>query len=508
MKKGKVYLVGAGPGDPGLLTIRGKELLEKAEVVIFDYLANEELLKFAPPGAERIYVGKKGGDHTLGQEAINALLVEKGRENVVVRLKGGDPFVFGRGGEEAQALVENGIAFEAVPGISAAAAVPAYAGIPLSHRDLTSTIAFITGHERADKGEKKSKIAWDKISTGAGTLVFFMGVKNLPEICRNLVQCGRPADTPVALIRWGTTPMQQTVTGTLSDIVSKAKEAKLQPPAMIVVGEVVKCREDLNWFERRPLFGRKIVITRSREQASDLKCKLEELGAACIEFPTIAIAPPPSWEPLDRAINNLSQYDWAIFTSVNGVRFFIERLIAAGRDARDLKGIRLAAIGPKTAETLESVLLRPDLVPSEYRAEAILEALSGYNVRGKRFLMPRAMVAREVLPEKLREWGARVDVVPAYQTVLPEQDAQKIRGLLVNCEIDCLTFTSSSTVSNFFALIGTEELARCKERMVIACIGPITAQTAAKFGLVTSVMPSEYTIQGLVDSIVSHFETH
>jgi len=506
LKKGKVYLVGAGPGDPGLLTIRGKEVLEKAEVVIFDYLANEELLKFAPPGAERIYVGKKGGDHTLGQEGINALLVEKGRRNVVVRLKGGDPFIFGRGGEEAQALVENGIAFEAVPGISAAAAVPAYAGIPLSHRDLTSTIAFITGHERADKDEQKSKIAWDKISTGAGTLVFFMGVKNLPEICRNLVQNGRPADTPVALIRWGTTPMQQTVAGTLSDIVHKAEEANLQPPAMIVVGEVVKCREQLNWFECRPLFSRRIVITRSREQASDFRAKLEELGAKCIEFPTIAIAPPPSWEPLDRAISNLSQYDWAIFTSVNGVRFFIERLLAAGRDARDLKGIRLAAIGPKTAEALETVVLRPDLVPSEYRAEAILEALSGYSVRGKRFLMPRALTAREVLPEKLTQWGARVDVVPAYQTVLPQQDAGRVRGLLTNCEIDCLTFTSSSTVSNFFALIGNDELERCKGRMAVACIGPITAQTAAKFGLETSIMPSEYTIRGLVDSIVSYFK--
>ena len=317
--------------------------------------------------------------------AINALLVEKGRENIVVRLKGGDPFVFGRGGEEAQALVENGIAFEAVPGISAAAAVPAYAGIPLSHRDFTSTIAFITGHERADKGEHESKIAWDKISTGAGTLVFFMGVKNLPEICRKLVEYGRAAETPVAVIRWGTTPMQQTVTGTLSDIVRKVKEANLQPPAMIVVGEVVKCREELNWFERRPLFGRKIMITRAREQASDFRAELEELGAKCIEFPTIAICPPPSWDPLDNAIRNLSQYDWAIFTSVNGVRFFIERLLAAGKDARDLKGIRLAAIGPKTAEALESVMLRPDLVPSEYRAEAILEALSEHRRARKAF---------------------------------------------------------------------------------------------------------------------------
>jgi uroporphyrinogen III methyltransferase/synthase len=506
VKKGKVYLVGAGPGDPGLLTLRGKQVLEKAEVVIFDYLANEELLKFAPPGAERIYVGKKGGDHTLGQAAINALLVEKGRENVVVRLKGGDPFVFGRGGEEAQALVQNGIAFEVVPGISAAAAVPAYAGIPLSHRDFTATIAFITGHERADKDGQESKIAWDKISTGAGTLVFFMGVKNLPEICRNLVEHGRPARTPIALIRWGTTAMQQTVVGTLSDIVRKVEEANLQPPAMIVVGEVVKCREELNWFERRPLFGRRILITRAREQASDFKAQLEEYGAGCIEFPTIAICPPPSWDPLDTAIRNLSQYDWAIFTSVNGVRFFVERLLLGGRDARDLKGLRLAAIGPKTAEALESVLLRPDLVPSEYCAEAILDALSQHSVREKRFLMPRAMVAREILPEKLREWGALVDVVPAYQTVLPQQDVHKIRMLLSNCEIDCLTFTSSSTVSNFFAMISKEDLLSCADRMAVASIGPVTARTAEKFGLKTSIMPSEYTIRGLVDSIVSFFE--
>ncbi len=335
-----------------------------------------------------------------------------------------------------------------------------------------------------------------------------MGVKNLPEICRNLVKYGRSADSPVALIRWGATPMQQTVTGTLSDIVHKVKEANLQPPAIIVVGEVVKCRDELNWFERRPLFGRMIVITRAREQASDFRAELEELGAKCIEFPTIAIAPPPSWDPLDSAIRNLSQYDWTIFTSVNGVRFFMERLLAAGRDARDLKGVRLAAIGPKTAEALESVVLHPDLVPSEYRAEAILDSLCEHSVRAKRFLMPRALAAREVLPEKLRERGALVDIVPAYQTVLPEQDAHKIRTLLTNCEIDCLTFTSSSTVSNFFALIGNEDLQRCRDRMAVACIGPITAETAAKFGLKTSIMPSEYTIRGLVGSIVSYFEAH
>ncbi len=504
-KKGKVYLVGAGPGDPGLMTVRGKELLERAEVVIFDYLANEAFLKYAPAGAERIYVGKKGGDHTLSQDGINALLVEKGREHMVVRLKGGDPFVFGRGGEEAQILVENGIPFEVVPGISAAVAVPAYAGIPLSHRDFTASIAFITGHERADKDDQDSKIAWDRISTGAGTLVFFMGVKNLPEICANLVRYGRSSDTPVALIRWGTTSAQQTVTGTLADIVEKVKEAKLKPPALIVVGEVVSVRDELNWFERRPLFGRKIVITRAREQASEFSAELEELGAQCIEFPTIAISPPPSWEPLDNAIRQLSAYDWAIFTSVNGVRFFMQRLRAAGMDARDLKGVRLAAIGPKTAEALESLMLKPDLVPGEYRAEAILEALSGDELKGKRFLMPRAMVAREILPEKLTEWGARVDVVPAYQTVLPKETAPEIARLFREGEIDCLTFTSSSTVTNFFSLLPKEEILPHLDKTTIACIGPITADTASEFGLKTGIMPSEYTIRGLVDSIVSYF---
>ncbi|MDR3557303.1 MAG: uroporphyrinogen-III C-methyltransferase [Syntrophobacteraceae bacterium] len=506
MKRGKVYLVGAGPGDPGLLTLRGREVLERAEVVVFDYLANEELLKFVPPGAERIYVGKKGGEHTLGQEGINALLVEKGRENIVARLKGGDPFIFGRGGEEAQALIEAGVEFEVVPGVSAAAAVPAYAGIPLSHRDLTSTIAIITGHERADKEDTESKIAWDKISTGAGTLVFFMGVKNLPEICRKLIENGRSADTPIALVRWGTTPLQQTVAGTLSDIVEKVRAANLQPPAIIIVGEVVKCRDQMNWFERRPLFGRTIVVTRAREQASDFRAKLVELGASCIEFPTIEVVPPPSWAPLDEAISAISEYDWIIFTSVNGVRSFMGRMQAAGKDGRALHGIGLAAIGPKTAEALEAVMLRPDLVPSEYRAEAILEALAGYSVSGKRFLMPRAMVAREILPEKLRERGARVDVVPAYQTVLPERDAQKVRSLLTDGRIDCVTFTSSSTVSNFFAMVGKEEFERLQEKTAVACIGPITAETAAGFGLKTDVMPSEYTIGGLVEAIVAHFK--
>jgi uroporphyrinogen III methyltransferase / synthase len=500
---GKVYLVGAGPGDPGLLTVRGKELLEQAQVVIYDYLANEEFLKFAPLEAERIYVGKKGGDHTMSQEEINHLLVEKGRDHVVVRLKGGDPFVFGRGGEEAQVLVAAGIPFEVVPGVTAAIAVPAYAGIPLSHRDYAASMAFITGHERDDKAD--SKIAWDRLATGVGTLVFFMGVKNLPEICRSLISHGRAPGTPVAVIRWGTTPEQRTVIGTLRDIAEKVVQAKLKPPAITVVGEVVRLRDELNWFEQRPLFGRRLVVTRAREQASEFKTVLAELGADCIEFPTIAIEPPPSWEPLDAAINALATYDWVIFTSVNGVHFFMERLRSAGRDVRDLHGVRVAAIGPKTAEALDQCGLRPDLVPKEYRAESILKGLSREEIKGKRFLLPRAMAARDVLPDTLRQWGAHIDVVPAYQTVLPAERTTEMMDRLRSGDIDCLTFTSSSTVSNFFSMFEKGSLLPLLKDVCIACIGPVTAKTAEAHGLRVDVMPSEYTIAGLAEVIRAHF---
>jgi uroporphyrinogen III methyltransferase / synthase len=495
-------LVGAGPGDPGLLTLKGREVLEKAEVVIYDYLANEEFLKYAPPDAERIYVGKKGGDHTLSQGGINDLLVEKGSDRIVVRLKGGDPFVFGRGGEEAQVLVAAGIPFEVVPGVTAAIAVPAYAGIPLSHRDYTAGMTFVTGHEREDKGD--SKIDWDKLAAGAGTLVFFMGVKNLSEISRSLTAHGRALDTPVAVIRWGTTPDQKTVIGTLGDIAERVKQAGITPPAITVVGEVVRLRDELNWFESRPLFGRHIVVTRAREQASDFRVKLTELGAQCIEFPTIAVEPPSSWAPLDAAIARLSTYDWVIFTSVNGVRFFMERLWAAGLDVRELKGTRLAAIGPKTAEALEKHGLRPDLVPVEYRAESILDGLPR-ELGGLRFLMPRAAVARDILPVTLRERGGDVDVVAAYQTVLPAERASQIADRLRRGEIHCLTFTSSSTVSNFFSLLDKDDVLLHMDGVAVACIGPITAKTAEEHGLHVHIMPSEYTIAGLVEAIRRHF---
>jgi uroporphyrinogen III methyltransferase/synthase len=503
--RGKVYLVGAGPGDPGLFTLRGRELLERAEVVIYDYLANEELLKLAPPEAERIYVGKKGGDHTVPQKGINEILVEKGRDHLVVRLKGGDPFVFGRGGEEAQELVAHGIPFEVVPGVTAAVAVPAYAGIPLSHRDYTASMAFVTGHEREDKDD--SKIEWEKLATAVGTLVFFMGVKNLPEICKHLVAHGRSPQTPVAVIRWGTTPEQRTVVGTLDDIAERVRAAQLKPPAITVVGEVVQLREELNWFEARPLFGRRIVITRAREQASDFKALLADLGAHCIEFPTIGIAPPPTWEHLDGAIGRLSSYDWTVFTSVNGVRCFMERLRAAGLDVRAFKGIKVAAIGPATAEALEKHGLKPDMVPREYKAEAVLEGLSGENLKGKRFLIPRAMVARDVLPDTLREWGVEVDVVPAYQTVLPSAMSADIMERLRAGGIDCVTFTSSSTVSNFFSLFDRDEILARLRGVAIASIGPITSQTAGEYGLKIDIQPADYTIRSLAQAICDYFST-
>jgi len=501
--KGKVYLVGAGPGDPGLFTLRGREVMEQAEVVIYDYLANEDLLSYAPATAEQIYVGKKGGDHTLSQDGINDLIVAKGRDHLVVRLKGGDPFVFGRGGEEAERLVAAGIPFEVVPGVSAAVAVPAYAGIPLSHRDFTASMAFVTGHERADLEE--SKIAWDKLATAVGTLVFFMGVKNLPEICAQIIDHGRTAATPVAVIRWGTTPRQQTVTGTLESIADAVRAAGLKPPAIIVVGEVVRLRQTLNWFESRPLFGRTVLVTRAREQASDLKQQLLARGARCLECPTIEIAPPPSWGPLDQAVTELDRYHWIIFTSVNGVHNFFARLLASGRDARALHGAKLAAIGPKTVEALTRYGLRLDLVPTEYRAEALLEGLAAEPVAGRRFLMPRALAARDVLPETLRRQGAEVTIAPAYQTVLPHSRTEQVLELLERRQLDCVTFTSSSTVTNFFQLFPPEQVLPRLASASLAAIGPVTAETLARFGLEATIMPSHYTIEALVESICDHF---
>jgi len=504
MRKGRVFLIGAGPGDPGLITVKGRICLEKADVVVYDYLANEELLRYVKEGAEKIYVGKKGGDHTLPQDQIHSLIIEKAREGKnVARLKGGDPFIFGRGGEEAEELARAGVPFEIVPGVTSAIAVPAYAGIPLTHRDFSSTVAFITGHEDPTKGE--SQIAWDKIATGAGTLVFLMGVGNLSMMAGELVKNGRDPETPVALIRWGTLPEQETILGKLSNIGNIAQAKKLKPPVIIVVGEVVRLREKLNWFETLPLFGKKILVTRAREQASDLSERLRDLGAIPVEFPTIRIVPPESWADVDHCADRMASYDWIVFTSANGVKFFLGRLLALGRDVRDLKGPKIWALGPKTAEALEALKVKVDFVPKEYRAEALFEGLEKENVKGKRILIPRAKIARDILPEELRKSGAEVDVVEVYQTVVPRENTERIRDLLRKKALAAVTFTSSSTVTHFVELMGRKEARELTAGIPVASIGPITAETARDLGIQTTVMPREYTIPALVEALAEYF---
>jgi uroporphyrinogen III methyltransferase/synthase len=507
-RKGKVYLVGAGPGDPGLLTLKARECLEKADVVIYDNLANRVFLQYTAEGAELIYAGKEGGRHTMSQDEINSLIVEKAAAGLgVVRLKGGDPFIFGRGGEEAQELARAGVPFEIVPGVTSAIAAPAYAGIPLTHRDFTSTVAFITGHE--DPRKEKSDIAWDKLSTGAGTLVFLMGMGNLSAIAESLMQNGRPPETPVAVIHRGTVAEQRTVVGSLRDIDERVRKEGLKPPAIILVGEVVRLRAELAWFEKNPLFGKRIVVTRAREQASTFLASLSELGAECIEFPTIEVIPSADGRDMDKAIAGLEKYRWVIFTSVNGVRFFFERLWALGKDARAFREIKVAAIGSSTGDAIRERGIRPDLVPDEFRAEAVVEAFRKENVRGAWLLLPRAAQAREVLPEELRKMGAFVDVVEAYRTVKAAGDLDRVKEMLEKGEIHMVTFTSSSTVSNFVELFSEEgqSFFRWMGRTAVACIGPVTAKTAEKRGLKVDLVASEYTIESLTASIVGFFSS-
>ena len=500
---GKVHLVGAGPGDPGLITLRGLECIQRAQVLVYDYLAAPALLHHAAPEAEMIYVGKKGGDHTLGQDAINRLLVEKalgGR--IVTRLKGGDPFIFGRGGEEAEALAARGIPFEVVPGVTSGVAAAAYAGIPLTHRQFTSTVAFVTGHE--DPLKEDTSIDWPALARGVGTLVFYMGVKNLPRIVERLVVHGRRPQTPVALVRWGTTARQATVTGTLDDIVARVAAAGLKAPCIIVIGEVVGLRDTLKWFERRPLFGRRIVVTRAREQASDLLARLGEQGAACIECPTIRVMPPDDTEALDRAIDRLDAYHWIVFTSVNGVRFFFERLFSRGRDVRALGRVKTAVIGPATAQRLAAFGLSSDIVPESYRAESVVAAFAGVDLGGTRILLPRAAEARPVLPVELTRMGAAVDEVAVYRTVPDDSGRQDLVTALENGRIDMVTFTSSSTVRHFKALLPADRAAALMAGVTVASIGPITSQTAAELGFTVDLTAAVYTIEGLVEAIVAH----
>lgn len=498
--KGKVYLIGAGPGDPGLITIKGLECIEKADVIIYDYLASPMLLQHAKKNAEILYVGKKGGDHTLSQDKISGLIVEKAKTGLIVaRLKGGDPFIFGRGAEEAEELIKAGIFFEVVPGVTSAIAAPAYAGIPLTHRRFTSTLAFVTGHE--DPTKEESNIDWAALAKGMGTIVFLMGVKNLPHITDRLAYHGMSHDMPVALVRWGTTHKQMTVTGTLDNIVERVKSAGLKSPAIIIVGEVVKLRETMQWFENRTLSGKSIVVTRAREQASALVKLLSDLGAECLECPTIKVVPPADWKPLDTAIKNLSSYDWLIFTSVNGANFFFERLFKQNRDVRALSNLHTASIGPATANRMFDFGLTSDIVPKSYRAESVIEAFANEDIKGKRILLPRAKEARPILPVELAKMGAEVNEVTAYCTKEVRDNVDLLLSRLQEGTIDLITFTSSSTVTNFHALIPPAKFNDLIRGVTVATIGPITADTAKTLGFDVHIVAESYTIPGLCDAI-------
>lgn len=504
MKNGFVYLVGAGPGDPGLITVRGKECLSLADVVVYDYLACEQLLDFAPVGAELIYAGKIGGRHNHEQWQINDLLVEKALSGkVVTRLKGGDPFIFGRGGEECEALVTAGIPFEIVPGVTAGIGAAAYAGIPLTHRNITTSVAFVTGHENPEK--ENSDIDWERLSLGSGTIVFYMGVKNLPHIASSLIEHGRAVDTPVALVRWGTRPEQQILTGTLADIAEKARKASFKAPAITIVGEVVTLRDKLRWFDSKPLFGKGVLVTRAADQAGEFSRLLSAKGAFVLECPTIKLVPPESWLELDVEIERLSSFDWTIFTSANAVSFFFDRIAAKGLDCRAFASCRICAVGPKTAALLASKGIKADLIPSDYKAEGVVEEFRKIDLHDKKVLFPRADKARELIPQTLGEMGAIVAAPAAYRNVVPDTLPANLLQALEEQRIHCVTFTSSSTAENLAVMLGENRLLRLLQGVAVAAIGPVTAKTCREIGLQVHIEPEKYTLENMTEEIVKYF---
>ncbi len=501
MSTGRIYLVGAGPGDPGLITVRGLRLLAEADVVVYDYLVSPRLLDHVRDGAERIYVGKKAGEHTLPQEAINELLIEKARGGAnVVRLKGGDPFVFGRGGEEALSAVEAGIDWEVVPGVTAGVGGLAYAGIPATHRGLAGNVALITGHETPDKGAPT--LDYQVLARWGGTLVFSLGLVNLRRICAALIAGGLDPATPVALVRWAATPDQQVVTGTAATIDAIAKEAKITPPALIVVGDVVGLREKLCWFERRPLFGQRIVVTRARPQASKFTALLTELGADVIETPTIRIAAADDGGPLlQKAIADLPGYDWIVFTSANAVERFFGGLHEAAMDSRALHANNICAIGPVTAERLAEYGIEADCLPDKALGSAVAAAMANVeDLSGKRVLCPRSDRATADLIDTLTAAGAAADHVTAYRTVSDCTNIEQVTDLLADGRLHWITFTSSSTVTTFFDAIDPAVVGGC-ETVRLASIGPVTSAALGRLGLAPEVEARSHTTEGLADAI-------
>jgi len=506
MNSGVVYLVGAGPGDPRLITLRGKECIEKAQVIVYDRLVNPSLLSYASPGAEMIYVGKSPGNHALDQEKINELLAKRARANkIVVRLKGGDPFVFGRGGEEVELLAEEGIPFEIVPGITSAVAVPAYAGIPVTHRDCVSGFSVITGHEEEEKDE--TAIQWDKLARSKDTLIFLMGVKNLGLIVDQLVSRGKSPHTPVALIRWGTLGRQEVLQGTLEDIILKVKEKNFRPPAVIIVGEVVSLREKMMWWEKKPFWGRRVIITRPYHLQKSFQEKILELGGEAVSLPTVEIAPPDDYEPLDKALDRVKDFSWIVFTSINGVKFFFERIKALGKDIRELGGVNIAAIGPKTAEAVEERGIKIAFQPEEYRAEAVAQGLLEFTSPGEEILLPRADIARPHLAQALQDRGVRVQEAVTYHNRMPRGKMDMdFEEFFTGSKKPVITFSSSSTVRNFFQLVGEEKGRELVKGSLLASIGPITSETIRSFGLEVDIEASRYTMDGLLEGIIDYLE--
>ena len=497
---GKVYLVGAGPGDLGLVTLRAKELIEAADVIVYDYLANSEMLGWARDDAEIIYAGKKGAAHTLSQDEITKLLVERaGAGKTVVRLKGGDPFVFGRGAEEAKAIAGAGIPFEIVPGITSAIAGPAYAGIPVTHRNENSHVTFFTGHE--DPSKLKSAIDYSALAQLGGTQVMLMGVERIAEVTREMLAKGVRPDLPVALVRWATTGRQQTLAGTLENIAQRVVEAGFESPAVAVFGDVVELRKSLNWYERRPLSGKRIVVTRTRKQAGALTSQLRALGADVIELPTIRIEPPTDLREFGELVQDAHTYDWIVFTSPNGVDAFFEMFFKLYDDAREIGAAKIAAIGPATAQRVRDFHLHVDLQPEEFVAEAVVREFQKQGgVENLRILLARAEKARDVLPKELSRLGAIVDEAFAYRTVPETRDVTGARRRFVEEGADMITFTSSSTVENFLAL-GLP----WPKGMQVASIGPITSKTARDNGLKVAIEARRHDIAGLVDAIQKFF---
>lgn len=502
-----VYLIGAGPGDPGLITVRGLQCLSSADVVLYDHLVSARLLRHARPEAEKIDVGR-ASPKPLEQEAICYLLAEKAREGkIVARLKWGDPFVFDRGGAEALFLHEQGVRFEVVPGVPAGVAVPSYAGVPITYPGGGDTLTFVRGYE--DSGDTRASVDWDSLARLDGTIVSYAGPEQLPQLLNALVAHGRPPQDSAVVVYDGTLPTQRTILGTLEEVAKSIKQSSDRRPGVLIVGRVAGLRDHLRWFDARPLFGTRVLVTRPREQAAELVDLVEAAGAEAIEAPMIRISPPDDYAPLDQACAHAGDFDWIIFASMNAVDAFLDRLLSGPRDLRALSGVKLCGVGTATAERLARRGLKVDLTPAEFRAEGVVAAVTGaVDVRGLRVLLPRADAGREVIADELRKLGADVTEVVAYKTIMvePEREGEPdVYRMLLERRIDVVTFTSPSAVRNFVRVLGTEPAADLLRPTVVASIGPVTAEAAAQFNIETTIVPAVYTVPAMVEAIVTYF---